>query len=502
MTHMYTILLTDDEQAVLDALTTGIFWEQLGVNKLLTATDGVQALEMLKEHHVDLLITDIRMPRMDGLTLLSQARTLYPNIHCILLTAHSEFEYARKALLLGVENYLLKPIMQEELEATIEKALDNIYTSRQNTDQLFRNNILSRWVNNSISSEELSDRALLLGINLYLNAYCVICIRKRNSRYSVSSHIDNCLKQLDASYAAYSFWDDKGRLILIIGKNGLTLDALTSLFTHTASETPGDSSFIVAIGSIVSSSEKVNQSYLSACELLETSNFATITSHILTKENYHTLVNDAFLKELNTLFQTTDSELREKGYHQLIEKILRSKDSNETSLSQLTHSLIQLFNQEFPQNPGIQKQIYSHIRLFTDVPSHKELASVIYDLLEYSYLLFRYYFNELSPVVQQAINYIHKNYADNPSIKEFCAKNKMNTTYLGFLFKKETGMFFNNYLTQYRICCALQLLMETDIQINDIAQKTGFSSPSYFIACFKKQLGMSPIKYRTMNTNA
>jgi len=498
---MYTILLTDDEQAVLDTLTMGIFWEQLGVNKLLTATDGVQALEILHEQHVDLLITDIRMPRMDGLTLLAQARTLHPDIHCILLTAHSEFEYARSALLLGVENYLLKPIIQEELEATIEKALDNIYTSRQNTEQLFRDNILSRWVNDTISSEELSDRALLLGINVYLNAYCVICIRKRSKRYSASSHIEQCLKKLDASYASYSFWDDKGRLVLIIGKNGLSFQVLTSLFDHTESEAPQNSSFIVSIGSIVNSSEKVSQSYLSACELLETANYATITSHILTRETCQTLTNDAFVKELNTLFQLSDTELRENGYHQLIEKILQAKDNNETSLSQLTHSLIQLFNQEFPQKAGIQKQIYSHIRLFTDVPAHKELASVIFDLLEYSYLLFRYYFDELSPVVQQAISYIHKNYAGYLSIKQFCAKNKMNTTYLGYLFKKETGMFFNNYLTQYRICCALQLLMETDIQINDIALKTGFSSPSYFIACFKKQLGMSPIKYRTMNTS-
>lgn len=73
----------------------------------------------------------------------------------------------------------------------------------------------------------------------------------------------------------------------------------------------------------------------------------------------------------------------------------------------------------------------------------------------------------------------------------------MSPAYLGYLFKKETGFFFNGYLTQYRIYCSIHLLFDTDLKINDIAQKVGFSYPSYFISCFKKQTGLSPIKYRT-----
>ena len=118
---MYTILLVDDEQSVLEGLCVGIDWAQLGISNVLTATDGLQALELIKSTHIDLLITDILMPKMDGLTLLSSAKELRPDLHCILLSAHGEFEYARNALLLGVENYLLKPVVQEELEATIER---------------------------------------------------------------------------------------------------------------------------------------------------------------------------------------------------------------------------------------------------------------------------------------------------------------------------------------------------------------------------------------------
>ncbi len=140
---MYTVLLTDDEPAILKALSDRIPWQQFGVDAL-TAADGLEALDVMKDKRVDLLITDIRMPHMDGIELLHKVREKYPATHCILLTAYSEFEYARTAMQLGVENYLLKPFQKEEMEATIEKALENIYTSRENSKHLFRNNILLR----------------------------------------------------------------------------------------------------------------------------------------------------------------------------------------------------------------------------------------------------------------------------------------------------------------------------------------------------------------------
>lgn len=497
---MYNILLVDDEKTVLDALLSEISWEQLGVNNIMTATNGIQALEILNERHIDLLITDICMPQMDGLELLSQVHTLYPHLHSILLTAYGEFEYARKALQLGVENYLLKPFIQEELENTIEKALDNIYKNHHSTKQLFQNNILSRWVTDSITIEELSERARLLNINIFLNAYCVVCIRKRNSTDSILAYIEGCTQHLDTRYVVYSFFDAKGRYVLIIGGNGLTASCVSSIFLSTEQNAPTKNNFIISIGSIVNSSEKVAESYQNACLLLETSNFATLKSPVLIHDSSLRTVNDILINELNTLFLVTDTEEREKGFHELIQKWTAYKNTSDSALlQQIAQSLIQLFNQEFPDKPGIQKQIFSHINLFTKLPGSKDFSSVVFDLLCYSYLLFRDYFNQLSPIVQQAINYIRTNYTQAPSVKEFCDKKQMNTCYLGYLFKNETGMFFNNYLTQYRICCALQLLLETNLTINAIAQKTGFSTTNYFITCFKKQLSISPNKYRTLN---
>ena len=178
---MYRVLLVDDEENVLEILKSTIQWQELGVELLLTAQDGQHALEIMEQQRIDLLITDIEMPCLDGISLIRQVRTLYPDTRCILLTAYGEFEYAREAISMGVENYLLKPVAKEEVEKTIKKALDNLYIKRQNGENLLRENILHRWVEGNISGEELSERAMVLGVNLYLPEYCVICLIKKKS---------------------------------------------------------------------------------------------------------------------------------------------------------------------------------------------------------------------------------------------------------------------------------------------------------------------------------
>ena len=143
---MYTVLLVDDEKSVLHILTNSIDWQEMGVDTLLCAADGKSALEQFAGHKIDLLVTDIRMPGMDGLELIRRVRALQPNTHCILLTAYGEFQYAQEAIRLGVDNYLLKPVAREEVCQTVQAALDNIYRNRAGSENLLRENTLRRWV--------------------------------------------------------------------------------------------------------------------------------------------------------------------------------------------------------------------------------------------------------------------------------------------------------------------------------------------------------------------
>lgn len=502
---MYTVLLVDDEASMLETLIQSIHWQQYGVDPVLTASDGLQALEVLASRPVDLLIADIKMPRMDGLSLLRTVRSTYPDTHCIILTAYEEFEYARQAIQLGVENYLLKPLDTEEMEESIERALDNIYASRRISDRLFRNNGFTRWVNRTISTSELAERANLLQLNLYLPEYCAVILNKKQSSLSLSSYCQACVKQLSVYYDVHHFKDDMNHHVFILGGAEILVDQVVSILSAEADCRNLSHLIILSVGNIVAGADNVPDSYQAARNLLENSAIDTAQSSAVLditvlKSGFNSEQDvTALTQQLILLFQIQEEEPSTDKFSNLIQQLVKLSNSQSLSSVQtlLSHSLIHLFTQEFPNQPDALKQLNNRIRMTRSITDLETFIADITELLEFSNLLYRYYINKLHPLVQSAIRYIHAHYSEGISIPEFCQQTRVSSPYLGYLFKKETGYFFNSYLTQHRIYCSIPLLLDSDLKINDIAVQVGFTSASYYITRFKQLMGMSPIKYRS-----
>ena len=502
---MYTVLLVDDETSMLETLVQSIHWQQYGVDTVLTAADGMQALEVLSEHAVDLLITDIKMPHMDGLSLLREVRSIYPNTHCIILSAYEEFEYAKQAMQLGVENYLLKPLETEEMEESIERALDNIYSSRKISDRLFCDNVFTRWVNRTISTNELAERANLLRLNLYLPEYCVVILCKKQHSLSLSSFCQNCVERLSVNYDVHHFKDDYGRHVFVLGGGQIITDQIVSIFSSEAGHKKLSHLILLALGSVVAGADRVPESYQSAHKLVE--NAATNASQSAVSPGMTVMQTDlhseqdesALVQQLTSLLQSSEEEdASSDKFQPLAQQLTELAKTKSLASVQLLlgHSLIRLFAQEFPKQPEAQEQLNNRIRRTHAVANPETFEADVLELLEFSNLLHKYYVNQMHPLVQSAIHYIHTRYSESISIPEFCQQSKVSSPYLGYLFKKETGYFFNNYLTQHRIYCSIPLLLDTDMRINDIAAQVGFTSASYYITRFKQQMGLSPIKYR------
>jgi YesN/AraC family two-component response regulator len=117
---MYRVVLVDDERLIIRGLSTVIPWAELGCEIAGTAHDGVSGLELIRSLRPDIVLTDIRMPNMDGLTMLAAIRSEFPGIQMSVLTAYRDFEYARKAITLGVCRYLLKPSNLDELQEAVK----------------------------------------------------------------------------------------------------------------------------------------------------------------------------------------------------------------------------------------------------------------------------------------------------------------------------------------------------------------------------------------------
>ncbi|MGP3784100.1 response regulator [Paenibacillus sp. 1A_MP2] len=180
---MRSVMLVDDEPLIVKGMQAIIDWDQNNMQIAGTACNGLEALAMMDEGPVDLIITDIMMPQMTGLELIREIKERNPYTKFIILSGYEEFKYVREGISLGVENYLLKPVNMDELEATIkhmQRDWEQEEIRQIQMDQswrILRNNILQRWANETIDAKEFRERAQLLEIPMNKSSYCAAALR-------------------------------------------------------------------------------------------------------------------------------------------------------------------------------------------------------------------------------------------------------------------------------------------------------------------------------------
>lgn len=498
---MYTVLLVDDEEDVLDNLMNTIDWPVYGIASVLTAKNGTVATQLLLSDHVDLLITDIRMPGMDGLSLIRHVHELYPHIRCILLSSYSDFQYAKEAISLGVENYLLKPINSEELDNSIRKSLDNLSMQKHVQRTLFVDNILYRWLTDDISSDELSERAKHIDINVYFRHYCVAII-KPLKRVAINKFLGDFYSSLKPHCDTYRFINYDGQHVSIIGSHTITQQDIANKLQRIADDYP-QIEFHATIGNVVENFDEVHMSYQSALDCFYAGSFSSHQAICLASQkiaislsNHQVNAIVEYLKgfhddetrtDLLALFETTFAGLLDYSMGELNSfiDVLTVRLAMQLAVCGLIDST---------EKENISGIIYH----FETMPSKEELLGWFENTLSVCQALIRKHTQQLSPTIVLAMRYIENNYAEYASIKDFCNRYSINASYLGLLFKKETGIYFKDYINQIRISHAIHLVKRSNTKIADICKAVGFSSTSHFILCFKKQTGLSPTKYKQL----
>jgi two-component system, response regulator YesN len=333
---MYKVLLVDDEPLILQGLKCIVKWEELNLEVAATASNGSEALSILQNQEIDILITDIRMQNVNGLELIKSIREQNKNIKCIVLSGYSEFNYVKEAAKLGIENYILKPVDKNELLSTLTTTVNKIEneSTKVLVDQegfnIIRNNILSRWISNDIEDNELYERASLLDINIRFNEYMVAIVKPLNppalqinhqSNHQIneknlirSSVIDICVKQLSDHGLGIVFLNLSGNIILLFHGDHLfeIQDNITSLLSNCISDITsflGLNAFI-SVGSIEKGYRNVPESYHIAKKIFD--NTQTNDSYSLIKhENSEDIkvssiirkaieyVNENYAKDIN-----------------------------------------------------------------------------------------------------------------------------------------------------------------------------------------------------------
>lgn len=499
---MYQVLLVDDEQDILNTLQTNVDWPSYGVENVLIARDGLDALKILEQQPVDLMIADIRMPNMDGLSLLQEVRSKYPHVRYFILSSYREFEYAHAAINLGVENYLLKPVNSEELNQSIRKCLSNLSMHKHVMQSLFMENVLYRWVTGDISNEDLAERSKHIHVNTYFRNYCVV-LAKVSRQGAIDGLLSTFLMQLQSKYDVYHFVDYNSNHVLIIGSHTITQEAIQAVLQAAIDQTTQSFYFKAVIGSVVTGSDQVSLSYRTAMDsmLMEGTTSGQVIS--LAETPTATDLSDFQLNRIVSHLELSleseeDSRARDifhDIFHNFQHQPLSALNSRINSLSIRLFRLLVTLGMIDPQ---AENNIMIDVYHFEDMPTEEMLYSCFCDILTMNLILMKKHMRCLSPICLLAMQYVSKNFAEHVSIKDFCNQHNINASYFGFLFKKETGIYFNDYLNQIRINYAMSLLKNTNNKISQVSKLSGFGNTSYFIQCFKKRTGLSPSNFKQM----
>lgn len=230
---MYRALIVDDEPMICEGLKAIVNWREHEFDTVDTLNDSEAALSFVEKYKPDLLITDIRMPKMDGIKLLQDIRSRQIDTRVIVLSGYDDFKYVRSMAVLGIENYLLKPVNEEEMDQTIENAVrklkreSDLRIKAQLDINLIRENIINRWIYGSIGDNELIEKAEFLGLDLDLFYYQPCILRILGQTLKPDNDLKNkvykiCVGKLAEFKHCYYSQNYDGDTIAIFRGNDLT----------------------------------------------------------------------------------------------------------------------------------------------------------------------------------------------------------------------------------------------------------------------------------------
>ncbi|MFB6365895.1 response regulator [Paenibacillus elgii] len=522
---MYRVFLVDDEPFIMEGLAYLIDWERHGLQIVGKAADGAEALEALAAETIDILITDIQMPHMNGLELIRSVRELQPDVKFIILSGYNDFDYVKEGVTLGIENYLLKPVNTEELirtlTGTVAKIEQSVYKeeSIKRHLEIIRDNLLYRWVTASIESEELRNRAELLGIRLGLPGYVVSTIKllfdqeqaEVSSRAETIAAVRAYCQRTAQSYGPGQavFADLEGDLVLIAG---LTSEIDRPVFVRFMAELQAairerwGLPLLVTVGEASKGEASAHRSYRTAKRMQD---YYVLAPHDgpLTYETpaLTTAAEPAapahaelayFCKLLSAGKKDEALAWVKEAFARLREtEGLAPSDVQNTAMAVLAAAVhhANMMRQEHEGAIGDYKHLFSQV---VKPQTMQELEKLVERFVDRALFASGAAEREYTPVIRQVLREVERRYGDELSLKTLSQAFHMNPVYLGQLFHKETGETFSDYVNKYRLAQAKALLVESNLKTSDISLKVGYTDTSYFYKQFRKYYGFSPTEYR------
>lgn len=531
---LYRIMLVDDEEEVRTSMIKAMKWEEAGFIVVGDAENGKDALEKIEIYEPDVILTDIKMPYMDGLELARQVKENYPSTRIVVFSGFDDFEYAKQAIKCNVTEYILKPVNGEELTTILIKIRDSlnkemeekrsIETLRESYTKnlpLLKEHFFLDLVHGKMDADtialKLHELKLQDLIGCSLVAACTeISLEQEKlnvtNQYKEDAYltllVERCLEEKLSGIYEYALFHSGGRIHMIIAlKETQSLSHLMVLLNHACKECKRihNLNLTIGLGEAYPQLEQVKKSYKEAKAALGYQKIMGKGSTIYIKDmeplNHRKPME--FLKEKDLIaaikfggkedilncIQETFVKMEELKLHTI---------EHQLYILSVVHMIVKLLN-----DTGIDT-----LNIFENTVDLNELITTLQDsnglkrwLLQVCNKIADYIGTDRENTTQNMINsaklLIEKLYSDPLlSVEVLCQHLHITPTYFSTIFKKETGQSYVSYLTQLRMEKAKEFIELSNEKTYVIARKVGYEDPNYFSYVFKKQFGVSPSRYR------
>ncbi len=500
---MIDLLICEDKPIVLMGLKKLIESLGLPLGKIYLAQDGEQAFELFAEHPISLVLTDIQMPGCNGLQLLRRMQQLRGGFQAIIISGHNDFEYAKTAIHLGIEDYLLKPVDPEELRAALGRCMDKLSqhkTQKQLISGILLDQVHEVWDKQLPQEAEALLRSTENGF-FQAEAFATAAFRLegRDSLAVVSRQVKARLLSRFPHFLLFPTSERAFFAIVSLGTVG-ELQALASLLEQFAKQyrAGGSGQLACGLGPVVKSVFQLKEAALQAEGAL-----CLRFSPRGEKQPvfaWEPLVGPAALKAQAQSLQFCDTlcaDLRLPELSAMEPDVIRlfAAFSSAPVLYQTLPACLRRI-ERFIQQELDGEDAVSLAALAAQADSPAQLKSQVKSrLLEFCRRRLKHRMAS-QDAVSQAIEYMEKNYQKPLTLTILANVVSLNYTYFSNMFKSKTGVSVTAHLQNLRIQKAKELLISTNDRIREVAHKSGFTDERYFEKLFKRYEGITPSEYR------
>lgn len=535
MLNLYQVFVVDDEPSARLGLCEYFPWEQYGCRVVGEAENGKEAWQKIQELKPDIVLTDVKMPIMDGLELASLISRHFPDTKIIFISGYNDVHYLKAAFHVAALDYIFKPINLKEVERVIQKATGSLGDKRkqkalilQMESQLIQSMpflkekfFMALIRDPDFRAEELHKKMEFLNISLPESGqYHIVVISvdsaadlfdemsEREAQLLSFAVLNVVQELLERFFSGYSFEDSRGEYVCIVCSSRGQEEQLLA-FAEEVQKSLAQSlelSTTVGIGSPVTVLQQLHHSYVNASRAVEQRLFMG-QNRVIVMEDEERAEQGRYQFDfqlparLSEVLQAGDYPTAEKEVTAFFDEVLRHHEMPKRYVQSFCMNLLLLPNQLLYESSGEPEQAVMNepqeIEQFYKLETVQEMQSFILDRYRAVCTFFEGRRNSKQrALIRKIQEVIRTRYAENLTINQIADEVYFSATYLSFLFKQETGETINDYITAVRMEKAKEMLADPTVRSYEVCRAVGYQDAGYFSKIFKKYTGYSPSQYR------